>query len=168
MEVMRRSERTRASKVSYTPGKPIANRKRTNKADHKVQYELNKTRAINKKIEASDRQYTVVPELKSNNFVLTFSAAPYEEFKTITTNYIYSQGLSVNCTATKDKADATVSESYAVYEGNKKLFVLNFYNSTSKVLLNGKPKPGSYIYKLVSNKCVRNAGQEYQFHRNQQ
>jgi hypothetical protein len=86
---------------------------------------------------------------------LSFSAAPYEEFKTITTNSIYSQGLSVNCTATKDKADAIVSESYAVYEGNKKLFVLNFYNSNSKVLLNGNP---NQVHTFINSYLINDLG----------
>jgi len=67
---------------------------------------------------------------------LTFSAAAYEEFKIVTMNYLKSQNLILKTTQTTDKHEAVVSES--VYQDSSKLFILNLYNSTSKILLNGK------------------------------
>ena len=69
--------------------------------------------------------------------VLTFSAATYEEFKIVTMNYLKSQNLILKTTQTTDKHEAVVSESVSVYQKSSKLFVLNLYNSTSKILLNG-------------------------------
>ena len=68
---------------------------------------------------------------------LTFSAAAYEEFKIVTMNYLKSQTLILKTTQTSDKHEAVVSESVSVYQNSSKLFVLNFYNSTSKIVLNG-------------------------------
>jgi hypothetical protein len=45
--------------------------------------------------------------------------------------------LRLDKTDTRDKTGAVVSESLAVRKGNTKIFVLNFYNTSSKVLLNG-------------------------------
>jgi hypothetical protein len=69
--------------------------------------------------------------------VLTFSAAAYEEFKIVKMNYLKNQNLILKTTQTTDKHEAVVSESVSVYQNSSKLFVLNLYNSTSKILLNG-------------------------------
>ena len=52
-------------------------------------------------------------------------------------NYLKSQNLILKTTQTTDKHEVVVSESVSVYQNSSKLFVLNLYNSTSKILLNG-------------------------------
>jgi hypothetical protein len=49
-------------------------------------------------------------------------------------NYLKSQNLILKTTQTTDKHEAVVSES--VSQNSSKLFVLNLYNATSKILLN--------------------------------
>ena len=76
-------------------------------------------------------------EYKKGNIVLTFSAAAFEEFRAIAKNILLSSGLNINQTNTADLKGVTVSESLEVKNGREKIFAINFYNSTSRVLLNG-------------------------------
>ena len=76
-------------------------------------------------------------EYKKGNIVLTFSAAAFEEFRAIAKNILLSSGLNINQANTTDLNGVTVSESLEVKNGSEKIFVINFYNSTSRVLLNG-------------------------------
>jgi hypothetical protein len=105
--------------------------------NHKVDYELNRSKAIKQKIEAAERPLPVVVKITMGGIVLTFSAAAYEEFKIVTMNYLKSQNLILKTTQTTDKHEAVVSESVSVYKNSSKLFVLNIYNSTYKILFNG-------------------------------
>ena len=141
MEITRRrSERAKVKKATYTPGKLVT--KARNKIppevkDNWVDYNLNRKKAVNKKLEAAERDFTVKTEIKPVNLVLIFSAAAYVEFKIITKTVINNSDLSIDTTDTRDKTGAVVSESLAVRKGNTQIFVLNFYNTSSKVLLNG-------------------------------
>lgn len=140
MDVVRRSTRRKSTRVTYTPGK-INTRPRNvkhSRNDHTVSYTLDRNKAIEKKLEATRRPFTVTPVLSPGNLVLVFSAAAYEEFKQVTLNVLNSLSYNVNTTSTSDKTGVIISESLVVKENSVKLFVLNFYNSTSKVLLNGK------------------------------
>ncbi|CAG2245369.1 unnamed protein product [Mytilus edulis] len=103
------------------------------------------------KIEAASRPHSVILSMARGNIVITFSAAAYEEFKSVTLNYLHSKGLTLNTTETTEKRGAVVSESTAVFEGNNKLFVLNFYNSKSKILLNGNQ---GHIITFVENYLI--------------
>ena len=140
---IRRSVRQRATRTPFTPAKTISltKTKRQTTTIHtdndKVDYELNRSKAIKQKIEAAERPLSVVVKLTMGGIVLTFSAAAYEEFKIVTMNYLKSQNLILKTTQTTDKHEAVVSESVSVYQNSSKLFVLNLYNSTSKILLNG-------------------------------
>jgi hypothetical protein len=51
--------------------------------NHKVDYELNRSKAIKQKIEAAERPLSVVVKLTMGGIVLTFLAAAYEEFKSL-------------------------------------------------------------------------------------
>ena len=152
MEITRRrSERAKVKKATYTPGKLVT--KARNKIppeakDNWVDYNLNRKKAVNKKLEAAERDFTVKTEIKPGNLVLIFSAAAYVEFKIITKTVINNSGLSIDKTDTRDKTGAVVSESLAVQKGNTKIFVLNFYNTSSKVLLNGNQ---SYIIDFITS-----------------
>jgi len=153
MDVVRRSTRRKSNRVAYTPGKittKLRNAKHS-RNDHNVSYTLDRNKAIGKKLEASSRLFTVSPEISPGNLVLVFSAAAYEEFKQVTLNVLNSLSYSVNTTSTNDKTGAIISESLAVNENSVKLFVLNFYNSTSKVLLNGKQ---SHVLEFVNSTLI--------------
>ncbi|CAC5358564.1 unnamed protein product [Mytilus coruscus] len=71
---------------------------------HNVKYKLDKTKAIKKQKDATERPFNVAVK---------------------------------PATETTDKDGAIVSESVSINDNGNKLFVLNFYNSTSKLLLNG-------------------------------
>ena len=142
--MFRRSGRITTAAVKFTPAKcqtinqsAIVTTSPKTSTQHRVDYELNKTKAIKRKLEATARQHSITAQITSDNVVLTFSAAAYQEFKSVTFNYLQNQPVSVKNKQTTDKNGAIVSESVTVTQTNK-LFVLNFYNSTSKVLLNGK------------------------------
>ncbi|CAG2200841.1 MLL1 [Mytilus edulis] len=79
----------------------------------------------------------VVPEFSPGNLVLTFTAGAYEEFKIVSLGVLQGQGLSIKRTNTTEINKAVVSESVVVNDAQNKLCVLNFYNTSSKVVLNG-------------------------------
>ncbi|CAG2224544.1 unnamed protein product [Mytilus edulis] len=156
MEIARRrSDRVKGKKVMFTPCKTVSNTATKNKKSNSnssinektVDYELNKRKAVSKKLDAAERLYTVKTEISPGNLVLIFSAAAYEEFKVITQSVVNNTGLQINKTETKDKLGAIVSESLAIHNGSTKLFVLNFFNTTTKVLLNGNQ---SYIKEFIT------------------
>lgn len=145
MEIARlKSERVKAKRAVFTPGKIVNSKMNTHSTGGKqakiVEYSLHKRKAVGKKLEAAERTFTVKPEISPGNLVLIFSAAAYAEFRIITRTVLQNSGLIIEMTDTKDKNGALVSESMAVRKSNIKVFVLNFYNTTTKVLLNGKQK----------------------------
>ncbi|VDI54688.1 Hypothetical predicted protein [Mytilus galloprovincialis] len=143
MDEVRRSSRMKVNKVSFTPGKMSTRSRqgmRANRNDistHTVKYKLDKTKAIKKQKDATERPFNVAVKPATGNIVLLFSPAAYLEFKSVTINYLKSKNLLLHTTETTDKDGAIVSESVSINDNGKKLFVLNFYNSTSKLLLNG-------------------------------
>jgi hypothetical protein len=58
-------------------------------------------------------------------------------YRAIAKNILLSLGLNINQTNTAELKGVTVSESLEVKNGREKIFVINFYNWTSRVLLNG-------------------------------
>ena len=94
--VIRRRVRQRATRTPFTPAKTISLTKTKRQTttihtdNHKVDYELNRSKAIKQKIEAAERPLSVVVKLTMGGIVLTFSSAAYEEFKIVTMNYLKS------------------------------------------------------------------------------
>jgi DNA-binding beta-propeller fold protein YncE len=147
----RRSERVKVKKATHNPGKLVTkagNKTQSEVKDNWVDYILNRKKTVKKKLEDAERGFTVKTEIKPGNLVLIFSAAAYVEFKIITKSVINNSGLSIDETDTRDKTGAVVSESLAVRKENTKIFVLNFYNTSSKVLLNGNQL---YIIDLITS-----------------
>lgn len=153
MEVTRRSSvRLRTNKAPFTPtvstrARQAGTRKGKSSA-HNVNYELDKSKAIKQKIEACNRPYSVSVKFAQGNIILTFSAAAYEEFKAVTLNFLNSQNGSIDSIQTKDAKGSVVSESISVTKDGSKLFVLNFYNTTSRLLLNGNAE---YVSRFVND-----------------
>jgi hypothetical protein len=58
-----------------------------------LDYNLNRKKAVSKKLEAAERDFTFKTEIKQGNLVLIFSAATYVEFKIITKTIINNSGL---------------------------------------------------------------------------
>lgn len=142
MDIVRRSSRLRTVKATYTPNKATTNSRRKStvakdsNTTHKVDYKLDKAKAIKKQRDATVRPHVDI-KFAEGNIVLTFSSAAFHEFKAVTINYLNSKNLSIQSRATTDVQNAVVSESVSVCDNGMKLFVLNFYNSTCKLLLNG-------------------------------
>ncbi|CAG2247185.1 unnamed protein product [Mytilus edulis] len=148
MEIARRrSDRVKTKRSAYTPAKTARKAvtvastsdksSKVNTTDHSAEYALNKNKAIRQKLDASNRSFAVVPEFSPGNLVLTFTAGAYEEFKIVSLSVLQGQGLSLRRTNTTDINKAVVSESVVVNDAQNKLYVLNFYNTSSKVVLNG-------------------------------
>lgn len=156
MDTVRRSSRFKTTKAAYTPCKTASRGSSSRNSTvakhgssiHKVNYKLHKSKAIKKQIEATERSVHVDIKFSGGNIVLTFSSAAYQEFKTVTMNYLNSKNMSIQTRATTDTQNAIVSESVSVCNSGMKLFVLNFYNSTCKLLLNGNP---SHITQFINN-----------------
>ena len=72
--------------------------------------------------------------------MLVFSAAAYEVFKSTTYDTLQNLQFVIDVTPTLDQTQATVSDCASVLKNNVKLFVINFYHTKSKVLINGKPE----------------------------
>lgn len=66
--------------------------------------------------------HTVSVKFAQGNIILTFSAAAYEEFKTVTLNFLNSQNGSLDSTQTKDAKGSVVSETISVTKDGSKLF----------------------------------------------
>ncbi|CAG2252754.1 unnamed protein product [Mytilus edulis] len=143
MDVVRRSSRVQAKHLPFTPGKGVVkSRKHKNTKstirDQTVQYTLDRQKAVKKKLDAANRSFSVTPEISPGNLVLVFSAAAYETFKNVTFGVLNNLQYSLDITSTKDQSGAVIYDSVAVKAKSVKLYVLNFYHSSSKVLLNGK------------------------------
>jgi len=133
MEVTGRSSRHKTNCAPFTPAKSVIAKPKSKKVktdnkvqSHKVPYELNRDTAIKQKQEATERAYTFNVKQTEGNIVLEFSAAPYEEFKSVTLNYLKAKNLTLNNTQSVDGSGAIVSQSIAVYDNSVKIFVLNF------------------------------------------
>ena len=74
----------------FTPAKTISPTKTKRQTttiqtdNHKVDCELNRSKAIKQQIGAAERPLSVVVKHTMGGIVLTFSAAAYEEFKIVT------------------------------------------------------------------------------------
>ena len=104
-------------------------------------YSLNTTKAINKKIRASERDGVLLTEYKVGNLVFTLQAGYYEMFKTAV-HQLYNNHpdptISCEKESTVDKNKLEVSFLYKVHKNNGKLYTINMYNTKCKILVNGK------------------------------
>ena len=95
---------------------------------------------MKKKLEATEREWNVKIENKSGTLVLEFTPAPYEVFKQTVKTY-YEQGYKSRIRIDENKN--RVDESISVFGGKcsskkSQLFRVNFFNTTSRVTVNGK------------------------------
>lgn len=116
MELTRRSSRHKTNCAPFTPAKTVTVKPKTKKVktvnkvqSHKMTYELNREKAVKQKQEAAERAYTVNVKQTEGNIVLEFSAAAYEEFKSVTINYLKAKNLSLNNTQSIDGSGAVAT-----------------------------------------------------------
>ncbi|VDI71287.1 Hypothetical predicted protein [Mytilus galloprovincialis] len=129
---MIRSTRTRQARKPFTPSRPTVR--------SSVNYNINKTKALNQKLEATDRDHLKV-ELKNGNLVLTFSTAAFEAFRAVTRTIYTSlpfENVKFEFENRLSKDGITrVEESLVAFKGGIKLYRINLYLTTSVVNVNG-------------------------------
>ena len=104
----------------------------------KRSYELNKTKALKKKIAACNRD-TVSIQLTGGGINITFNTGMYEMFRTAVETFYSSTNMENRCTKilVHDKKQRNVESKFKISFGNSS-YTLNMYHSTSKCLVNGK------------------------------
>ena len=130
-----RSVRLRHPKQPFTPTRDVVDHVHTN-------YNVNKQKALQQKLDATSRQH-VTASLKKGNLVLTFSTASLEVFRSVLrdimnanpfdgTKWIPGQRMTRN-------GSAIAEESVSVVTGNKQMYRINLhvYLTTSQVIING-------------------------------
>jgi hypothetical protein len=133
MELLARSSRDKRPPSVFTPTREVK------------PYELNKGRALAKKIDASNRDFDVEIELKRGTLVLEFSAAAYEIFKEAIFYYYdncKSKAIKVNQSQDSKRGEniTIVEESISVRfaTGGGQIYRVNLHHTTSRVTVNGR------------------------------
>ncbi|CAC5384525.1 unnamed protein product [Mytilus coruscus] len=124
----RTSARTKSKPQPYTPAKY-------------ENFSINKTRALDKKIEACNRTMDTKIEQKHQNYILELSAAAYEIIKGEID--IYFEQHSTYKLLPKHQQDnqglcIRTSHSVRNRSSNKQLYRINLFHTTSKVEVNGQ------------------------------
>ena len=128
-----RSGRVRRPRLTFTPSK-------TTKVS--VDYNINRKKAIQKKVAAATRAYDLEIDDKHGTLVLTFSAAAYEIFKVELPTYLNQKSrYTVNHTPKfSDNQGVVVEDSYAIYKKNDPnlQYRVNLFHTTSRADVNGR------------------------------
>ena len=133
-----RSTRLRKAPKNYTPSKTPTGRP--------VNYEINLMKTMKKKISGTERANDSDLELKQGNIVLTFSTAAYEAFKAASFLF-YDNHADLDYKVTRKTSKnqqanltLTVEESLSIRSkgSSRQLYRKNFFNTTSRVDINGK------------------------------
>ncbi|CAG2204696.1 unnamed protein product [Mytilus edulis] len=131
----RTSARTKSKPQPYTPAKY-------------ENFSINKTRALDKKLEACNRAMDIKIEQKHQNYILELSAAAYEVLKGEID--IYFEQHSTYKLLPKHQHDnqglcIRTSHSVRNRSNNRQLYRINLFHTTSKVEVNGQ---GKNVYKI--------------------
>lgn len=156
---MRRSERHRIAPLVFTPTpkencpRPTTNlnsntalvTSTTSRAQNRtttsksVPYTKNLRKATQQKIEAANREHPICIEHKHGNIVIDFSAAAYEYFKHTLLETLHTSQYEIIVADKRDSKQYVMEESLSVLNESKlQLFRVNCYNTSSRVLINGK------------------------------
>ena len=115
-------------------------------------YIMNKKKAVNKKLSATMRN-DVCCEMTGGGLVITLSTAYYEGFKTAVVRFLNKSPYSV--TSKVYYTDANEHDiqktTYTVVHQSEKLYVINCFNNTSRILVNGKHQ---YIFASRDCYCI--------------
>lgn len=134
-----RPVRKRQAKQIFTPSKNISIN------DHDMGYSLDPVKALKKKIKGASRTTDCIIEHKSGNLILTLSTAAYELMKLCTINHFQNDANRSCKITTKSSTNSRIRTKLIIEEslsikpktGGRQLFRINFYNTTSKVEING-------------------------------
>ena len=135
-----RSGRLRQQKVIFTPSKQVQ------QAEKKVMnYDINKKKAIKKKISATHREYSVEFDPKPGTLVITCSAAAYEILRKEISRWFTSHPTRYIKLFSKESKGrqtptATVEDSFSVRDNNTKeqLYRMNLFHTTCWMDVNGR------------------------------
>ncbi|CAG2198540.1 unnamed protein product [Mytilus edulis] len=132
----RTSARTKSKPQPYTPAKY-------------ENFSINKTRALDKKLEACNRAMDIKIEQKHQNYILELSAAAYEVLKGEID--IYFEQHSTYKLLPKHQHDnqglcIRTSHSVRNRSNNRQLYRINLFHTTSKVEVNGQGSPSSSLF----------------------
>ena len=111
-------------------------------------YVLNKVQALKKKLQQCDLEHLSYEMKPNRNFVMKFSPAAYELAKLVVVEHLYSEAIAkqyfIESSINEDECKYQVGSLFRVYnrkrngtKGNYHKFTINFYHTTSSVLVNG-------------------------------
>ena len=104
----------------------------------KATYPLNRKKAAVSKIDAANREHHFSIDCKNDNLVFEFSAACYEEFKTVVKGAIISNNLVFDSYEKTEENGLVVEVSLSVIKNQSQLYRINCYHTTSRVVANGR------------------------------
>ena len=111
-------------------------------------YVLNKVQALKKKLQQCEQEHLVYEMKQNRNFVMKFSPAAYELAKLVVVENLYSEAFSklyfIESGINEDECRYQVGSIFRIFnrkkdnfKGNYLKFTINFYHTTSSVLVNG-------------------------------
>lgn len=116
-------------------------------------YELNRGRAIDKKLEACQRQAMTTKVAAGNNVVIKLSASTYELVKSnLKTFYDNHINYVASVTVSRDNTNLQIDETWRVTNrlkngsvGKTHKFTINFYHTKCTMLVNGKEATSTFL-----------------------
>ena len=99
-------------------------------------YTLSAAKILDKKIEACDRT-PVKAKHTTQNSVLSFSTSAFEMLKKYTSKYFSANDFTVKLSQKQDAAGLIESDILRIQERDNLQVTVNFYRTTSRVLVNG-------------------------------
>ena len=111
-------------------------------------YHLDRTKALAKKEAALDRPYTPEVTFKEGTLVMTFQGMVFEAFKQKSFELDRKEGYSVVIPKSSNKltADGSAdSNSLEVKVNGRKVYAMNFFNTTSRVTVNGQKMKSLFV-----------------------
>jgi hypothetical protein len=146
--MLRSTRSSRAQPVIYSPSVKVVGGKTFN-------YELNKKRAVTKKLDASNR-LDLKAEMKHGNLIMEFSAACYLNFNQLVKTHISGlKNTIIEVEPTVDWNGALTGECISVIpvssagRRGRQLYKINMFNTTSRAEINGH-KVNEFLCELES------------------
>ena len=135
-------------------------------------YVLNKVQALKKKLQQCQLEHLSYEMKPNRNFVMKFSPAAYELAKLVVVEHLYSDTFAkqyfIESSINEDECKYQVGSLFRVYnkkkDGSKGIylkFAINFYHTTSSVLVNGnrvdifESELFEPICKQIQGSCVK-------------
>jgi hypothetical protein len=139
---------------------------------NQVPYYLDKINAIQKKLDSTFNQTSTIEvkgTTKNPQIVIVCNTAAFEWIKTSLANFLKTKDIEGVCSKlTVDKSGACISVSKKLKKKEKKVYTINFFNTTSTILVNGNSDINYFMahYEELMSKMphhvVDAANQDYQ------